>query len=284
MITHQRRNADVEIIELKNARASAAVSVYGGHVLSYVPAGGTDALFVSEQSLFESGKAIRGGIPVCWPWFGPHPTDPSLPLHGFVRTLQWAVADERDSADSSEVTLECRSTDATKKIWPHDFRVTLTVSVGTRLVLTLETHNLGNEPFAVADAFHTYFRIGDVTRVAVSGLAGSSYDDRVGEPCVRQQAGDVTIEGETNRIYHSATACDIVDPSLGRSITVSKEAFPETVVWNPWIERAKAMTDFMDDEYRTMICVEAASVGADSFTVKPGATVSQRMTVSVKPT
>lgn len=273
----------IEIIELKNSRASARISVYGGHVLSYIPAGGKDALFVSEKSLFEPGKAIRGGIPVCWPWFGPHPGDQSLPLHGFIRTLQWRVESRRDGADSSEVTLECRSTGETKKIWPHDFRVTLAVTVGERLVIDVSTHNGGSEPFSVADAFHTYFRVGDISRVAVRGLASASYDDRVGEPCVRTQAGDVAITGETNRIYRSAAACDIVDASLGRTITVEKSGFPETVVWNPWIERAKAMADFADDEYVSMVCVEAASVGADSFTVLPGATVAQRMTISVKP-
>lgn len=282
MITHLRRTPEIEVVELKNRLASATVSVYGGHVLSYVPAGGKDALFVSEKSLFEPGKAIRGGIPVCWPWFGPHPTDSSLPLHGFIRTLRWRVAGERDSADSSEVTLECRSTDATKKLWPHDFRVTLAVSVGANLTLTLATHNEGSEPFAVADAFHTYFRVGDIDRASVRGLANVSYDDRLGEPCVRAQDGDVTITGETNRIYHSPAACDIVDPSLGRTITVGKESFPETVVWNPWIERAKAMADFGDDEYRSMLCVEAASVGSNAFTVEPGATSSQRMTVAVR--
>jgi glucose-6-phosphate 1-epimerase len=282
MITHSQRTADIVVLELKNGLASATISVYGGHVLSYVPAGGKDALFVSEKSLFEPGKAIRGGIPVCWPWFGPHPTDASLPLHGFIRTLQWCVSDERDSSDSSEVTLECRSTDATKKLWPHDFRVTLAVSVGARLSLALTTHNEGSAAFDVADAFHAYFCVGDIARVAVHGLANASYDDRLGEPRVRTQEGDVTISGETNRIYRSATTCDIFDQSLGRTIAVGKESFPETVVWNPWIERARAMADFGDDEYRSMLCVEAASVGANAFTVEPGATITQRMTVAVR--
>lgn len=282
MITHSTRNTGIELLEIKNSAASATISVYGGHVLSYIPAGEKDALFVSEKSFFEPGKAIRGGIPVCWPWFGPHPSDASLPLHGFIRTLQWQVAKTSEASDSSTVILECKSDAATKKLWSHDFRVTLSIMVGAKLELILTTHNEGKESFTVTDAFHTYFRVGDISSVSVCGLDGTSYDDKVGEPQIRTQTGDVIITGETNRIYHSERVCVVTDRSLERTTTIEKSGFPETVIWNPWVERAKAMADFDDEEYHTMVCAEAASVGVDSFIVKPGSSVAQNMTITVK--
>jgi len=280
MITFYEKAPGIKVARLENKAASAEISLYGAHVLSYVPAGQKDALFMSAQSLFAPGKAIRGGIPVCWPWFGPRPDQPT---HGFARTQAWELVSLTETPDRSEVTLGCASTAETRALWPHDFRLRLTISVGAELVMTLVTENAGKDSFAVTDALHSYFAVSEVTGVRTVGLDKARYIDRVGGKTERVQSGDIAIASEVDSVYLSADDCAVVDPGLKRRIVVSKKGFPDTVVWNPWVDKSRAMPDFADDEYHGMICVEAASALTNEIPVAPGAKVSQEMRVAVKP-
>ena len=279
MITFDTTDSGFSLLKIKNSAARATISPYGGQVLSFIPEGGDDLLFLSRESFFTVGKAIRGGIPVCWPWFGPHPRDTTLPAHGFVRTMPWSLAQTEETADSTNVILECVSTPETRAVWPHDFRLAISVSIGKTLRITLTTTNTGGTPFAITDALHTYFRIGDIARASVIGLEGTTYLDRVGTEATKEQGGAVTVSGETDRVYYSAASCAVVNGTNGKAVTVEKVGFPDTVVWNPWIDRAKAMADFGDDEYRTMICAEAGSVRGNVINVAPGVSVTQRMAI-----
>jgi glucose-6-phosphate 1-epimerase len=277
MISFDTNDSGFSLLKIKNAAARATISPYGGQILSFIPEDGDDLLFLSRESFFSAGKAIRGGIPVCWPWFGPHPRDAALPQHGFVRTMPWRLAQTEETADSTNVILECVSTSETRALWPHDFRLAISFSVGKTLKITLTTTNTGGTPFAITDALHTYFRIGDISLATVIGLEGATYLDRVGPEATKEQEGAVSVSGETDRVYYSATPCSVVDESAKKRVTVEKVGFPDTIVWNPWIDRAKSMADFGDDEYKTMLCAEAGSVRGNAINVAPGVSVTQRM-------
>ncbi len=276
MITKTERAPGITVVTLANAAATAAISLYGGHMLSYRPAGKEDVLFMGDKVIFEIGKPIRGGIPVCWPWFGPHESDKTLPAHGFVRTMNWKIVEEEDGDSHSVLTLECSATPESRALWPHEFKVTIAFFVGKTLSIALTTENTGDEPFDITDALHAYFRVGDISKTTVTGFDGSDFVDRTVQPRVKgTQTGDITIAKETDSVYLRQAACTILDGLTGREITLNPQLFPDTVVWNPWSERSKAIADLGDEEYKNMICVEAGSVLENKITVEPGTSVLQ---------
>ena len=260
----------VAVAEIANAHACAAVALPGGHVLGFQPGGHEPVLWLSRQSRFEVGKAIRGGIPVCWPWFAAHPDDPGKPFHGFARLSLWSVTGTAVAADGATcVRLGLRDTGATRALWPHAFELEIAVTVGPELRVELSARNPGEEAWTCTAALHSYFRVGDVTQIAIHGLEGCRYVED-GAERARQQ-GAVTIDREVDRVYFDTTAtCTIEDPGMGRRIRVAKSGSRSTVVWNPWAEKARRLEDFGDDEYPGMVCVETANTRADVVTVPPG--------------
>ena len=260
-------------IEINNTRAHATISTYSGQVLSYRPKGQAhDLLFVSDKAYYEDGKAIKGGIPVCWPWFGPDPGDQGRPAHGFVRNRQWQVAASESLADgSTRVVMSLTDSDATRSIWPHPFRLSIEITVGDSLRVELVTHNSGAESVTISQALHTYFRVGDIGKVRVLGLEGTDYIDKVDGSTLKTQTGPVTINGEVDRIY-TGVAGELVidDASLGRKIHISSTGCSTAVVWNPWAETAASMADLEDDDYKKMLCVETANAGPETVEIAAG--------------
>ncbi len=259
--------------EIRTPQAQALVSIYSGQVLSYVRHGDSDdLLFVSEQAYFQPGKAIKGGIPVCWPWFGPDPEDKGRPGHGFVRNRQWQVRGSVGGADDSIVLrLGLSDTEETRAIWPHRFELEIEIEVGAELKVALATTNTGTAPLQLTQGLHTYFRVGDIGRVEVLGLDGRTYIDKVGDGARRQQSGAVIVAAEVDRIYLDApNRIRIDDAALGRSIRIASEGSHSAVVWNPWEEVARTMADLGDGEYRNMLCVETTNADADRVAVAPG--------------
>jgi glucose-6-phosphate 1-epimerase len=271
-ITFTASAAGLPIAEIRNSYAAASVAVQGGHVISYQPHGQQPVLWVSRLSVFEPGKTIRGGIPVCWPWFGTHPTDPSKPFHGFVRAAMWQVRGTSvGPADATVIRLGLTESDESLALWPHAFDLEIVVTVGAQLHVELIARNPGKEPFVCGGALHSYYTIGDARRIAIHGLDGRDYLDKVENFKRKTQHGPVTIEGETDRIYlDTDAACVIDDPALGRRIEIAKAGSRTTVVWNPWAEKAKQIADFEDQEYLSMVCVETANADVDVATVAPG--------------
>jgi D-hexose-6-phosphate mutarotase len=271
-ITFTASAAGLAIAEIRNSYAAASVALQGGHVITYQPHGQQPVLWVSRLSLFEPGKAIRGGVPVCWPWFGTHPTDPSLPFHGFVRTSMWQVRGTSvGPQDATEIRLGLTESAESQALWPHAFDLEIVVSVGAQLHIELIARNPGDQPFVCGGALHTYYTVGDARRIAIHGLDGCDYLDKVEGFKRKSQRGPVTIAGETDRIYlDTAAACVIDDPALARRIGIAKAGSRTTVVWNPWAEKARQIIDFEDDEYLSMVCVETANADADAATVAPG--------------
>jgi D-hexose-6-phosphate mutarotase len=271
-ITFTASTAGLPIAEIRNSYAAASVAVQGGHVITYQPHGQQPVLWVSRLSVFEPGKTIRGGIPVCWPWFGTHPTDPSKPFHGFVRAAMWHVRGTSvGPADATEVRLGLTESEASLALWPHDFDLEIVVTVGAQLHVELIARNPGGQPFVCGGALHTYYTVGDARQIAIHGLDGRDYLDKVEGFKRRTQQGPVTIAGETDRIYLDTDAtCVIDDPALGRKIEIAKRGSRTTVVWNPWAEKASQIADFEDQEYLSMVCVETANADTDVVTVAPG--------------
>jgi len=273
------------VAQIRNDHAAADVALLGGHVLSYRPAGGEDLLWVSERSAFEPGRPIRGGIPVCWPWFAAHPTDESLPLHGFARTLPWQVV-ETGQTDDGGATLALRLTDSpeTQLMWPHAFELTLTVIVGPKLDLALTTRSTGREQCTVTQALHTYFHVSNVADVEVHGLEQTDYLDKVEDFKRKTQVGPVRIHDHTDRIYVDTEAqCVISDPGFDHRVFIAKRGSRTTVVWNPWIEKSKELQDFGDAEYQRMLCVETANAAEDVVTLAPGDAHTLRATIHAEP-
>ncbi len=259
------------MVRIANAFAEAEVSFYGAQVLRYQPRDARPVLWVSEQSVYRYGKAIRGGIPVCWPWFGAHPGDPAQPAHGYARILAWPLIEAVELPDGGTRLGFALSPQAlAERIALPDFDATLSVTVGRELEVVLKVANLSRVPFPYSGALHSYFAVGDIGRVRVTGLDGANYFDApAGAECV--QAGDVTFAGEVDRVYRSEAVCDIVDPAWERTIRVAKRGSASTVVWNPWIDKAARMSDFGDREYQGMLCVETANAREDARTLAPGA-------------
>lgn len=261
------------LINIENTYASASISVHGGQVLSYRPVTAKDdLLFVSRQAYFQSDKAIKGGIPVCWPWFGPDPEQRGRPDHGFVRVRGWQLLATEVRVDgATRVLLGTRDDDSSQALWPHSFSLELEVTVGETLDLVLMTQNTGAAPISVTQALHAYFSVGDVRKVQVLGLAGHDYIDKMMDGSRATQSGPINLDGPVDRIYLDTTDTLIVDDSsLGRSLHIEREGSRSAVVWNPWIEQSLAMGDFADDEYLRMICVETTNAAEDAVTIGAG--------------
>ena len=253
------------------AQASASIALHGGQLLSWQPIGQQPVIWLSKAALFESGKPVRGGVPVCWPWFG---AVPDKPAHGFVRTRMWQMrAAATDAAGQMVLRLGISDDAETRVLWDHAFDLELVVTVGQTLTLALITRNTGDAPFEISQALHTYFCTSDITQTAVHGLDGCSFLDKVHGMVTGQQLGPVTFTGETDRIYFDTThSCRIEDPVQRRGVTVAKSGSSSTVVWNPWSEREKSFADMAAGEYRQMLCVETCNAGPDRITIAPGCT------------
>jgi glucose-6-phosphate 1-epimerase len=261
--------------------ANASVALHGAHVLSWQPAGQKPVLWVSKAAIFEAGKPVRGGVPVCWPWFG---AIPGKPMHGFVRTLMWQVRGaELDASGNVVLRLGTRDDASTRAVWNHAFDLELVVTVGTTLTLALITRNTGDVPMTINQALHTYFCTDDITQTVVQGLNGDSYLDKVQNFAVCQQNGDVRFTGEVDRIYTETTADSVInDVTGGRTIRIAKQGSATTVVWNPWAEKEKGMVDMAEGEYQQMLCVETCNAGPDAVTVAAGETRALVARISVE--
>lgn len=264
------------MIDVDNAHASARISLHGGQVLAYRPRGAVaDLLFVSEQALYQPGKAIRGGVPVCWPWFGPDPQGLGRPAHGFARTRRWDLRQTQAlPGGETRLVLGLRDTAETRALWPHAFDLSLTVTVGATLTLALTTHNTGSAPFTVTQALHSYCAVGDIAQARVQGLDGCAYVDKAAGAggAVRRQDGDVTVAAEVDRIYTGTPpSLTLVDGALHRRVCIASEGSRTAVVWNPWAAIAAGMADLPDDAYQRFVCVETTNVEpGDAVTLAPG--------------
>lgn len=258
------------VLEITHPAATARIALHGAHVMDWAPAGEAPVLYMSPDAVIERGKPVRGGIPLCWPWFGLHATDATKPAHGFVRTEMWKMDEILPGGDRVEVVLSLASSDATRAIWPHDFALRLRVSVGEALEVALTARNTGSAAWAMTGALHTYFSVGDVTQAVIRGLHGTQFVEGRLSPEKRPQRGPVKIEQEVDRIYLSDAAVEVEDPVKGRTLVIEKSGSFSTVVWNPWIEKSRRIPDLPDDAYPGFLCIETTNAGEDVITVPAG--------------
>ncbi len=261
----------LSIAEIANAHATASIVLQGAHVFSFVPRGEQEVIWLSSQAKFAPGKSIRGGVPVCWPWFGPHAREASFPGHGFARSVPWEVT-QTEATPQGATRLQFRliPNDATRAQWPHASELIGIITVGAVLEIELITRNLSREAITIGDALHTYFKVSDIRQTTIRGLEDCPYIDKMDGSQRKRQTGPIVIGAETDRIYLDSTAdCSIDDPGWKRRIRIAKRNSRSTVVWNPWIEKAAKMGDFGENGYLNMVCVESANAADDVVTLPP---------------
>lgn len=269
----------------RTATGTVIVHDQGAHLTEW-RAGGVPVIWVSPRAEYAAGRAIRGGVPVCWPWFGPGRPGDLSPSHGFARTTTWRPVVEESGTDLVRWVWELTAADVGgvpgAEHFPHRFTAQLAVEVTDAATITLTIRNEDRQPFDYEAALHSYLHVGDVRRVTVTGLAGAPYLDKVSGERLTQQ-GDLGLTGETDRVYRSAGPVEVHDPVLNRTLTVAKSGSPETVIWNPWDEKAASMSDLGDREWTQMLCVEAAAVGTGAPRLAPGEAQSLSTTITVAP-
>jgi glucose-6-phosphate 1-epimerase len=260
------------IVRVKNDHATASILLQGAHLLSWQPHDQDPVIWLSPEAKFAPGKSVRGGVPICWPWFGAHATEASFPAHGFARTVPWEVsASERCRDGVTRISFRLPMTDVTRVQWPHATPIETIITIGQALEVALVTRNAGAADVTIGEALHTYFAISDIKQVSVTGLDGRQYLDKVKDFARVKQSGPVRFTGETDRIYlDTGPDCVIEDPGLKRRIRIAASGSRSTVVWNPWIEKAEKMGDFGKDGWTRMVCVETANAADDVVRIPPG--------------
>ena len=260
-------------LAITGPHANATVYQHGAHVALFQPHGEHPVLFMSQQSRYEAGKPIRGGVPVIFPWFGPHPTDPTAPAHGTARLSDWNLVSTAQRPDG-----------VVELVFTFSPFLQYRVAIGRQLELTLEVHNTGSIPLKFEEALHTYFAVSEIRQCTVTGLENAKYDSQV-ERVTGQSQGTSPIRftAETDRLYlNTRAACVIHDPGWQRRIVVEKSGSNSTVVWNPWIAKSKAMPDFGDDEWPGMLCIETVNARVNAVTLPPGQTHTMRTLIRVE--
>lgn len=256
---------------IKTPQASGEMYLHGAHVTSWIPADAHEVLFMSRNAVFQESKAIRGGVPICFPWFGPNTSIANAPAHGFARTRSWHLQSLEQNGGAISVTMSLTSDDKTKRWWPADFQLSYRATFDQQLSLELSLTNNGSAPLFYEAALHTYYRIGDISKAAVTGLDGIHYFDKTDSNEEKIQHGQLTFSAETDRVYVDTMGdIQVVDPVLRRRITVSKHNSQTTVVWNPWWEKAKALDDLGETAWPNMVCVEACNVAPFVVELAPG--------------
>ncbi|KAK4404590.1 putative glucose-6-phosphate 1-epimerase [Sesamum angolense] len=281
----------LEKVILRDIRGSSVeIYLYGAQVTSWKNEHREELLFVSSKAIFKPPKPIRGGIPICFPQFSNHG---SLEAHGFARNRFWSIDPSpppfpTNSSNKTFVDLILKPTEEDMKIWPHsfEFRVRVTLGPAGDLMLTsrIRNTNTDGKPFSFTFAYHTYFAVSDISEVRVEGLETLDYLDNLQNKQRFTEQGDaITFESEVDKIYLSTpTKIAILDHEKKRTFVIRKDGLPDAVVWNPWDKKAKAMADFGDDEYKHMLCVEAAAV-EKPITLKPGEEWRGRQELSAVP-
>ncbi|RYD67253.1 MAG: D-hexose-6-phosphate mutarotase [Verrucomicrobiaceae bacterium] len=260
---------DYPVLEIDHPSCRARVALHGAHVMEWQPTGHAPVLYCSPEAVLREGKAIRGGIPICWPWFNAHPTDPSKPAHGIARNRFWQLTDSQDGGESVELRFELKSDEKTRAIWDQDFHAIVEIRLGAELHVSLTSRNTSTSAFRETGALHTYLAVNDISDVSVTGLDGAAFLETAGgrrESAV--QTGDVRIEGEVDRIYTSASTITMRDGE--RTIRVHKHGSASTIVWNPGPEKAAKLGDMPAEDFRRFLCIETANAPGAEVTVEPG--------------
>ena len=279
---------------IRHAGAELLVAQQGAHILSYQRAGQPPLVWLNDRATFATGKAIRAGVPVCWPWFGNLARNPQsvqamyqaseAPAHGLARGRDWQLLGIDSS--STELRIDFTLPQALGNLpgWPHTVALNLSIVMGEQLSLTLSSENLGSDPVTISQALHSYFAVSDVRQVRVEGVAGLNYIETLANWEQRNQQGDLGFAGETDRIYLQAPEqLSIVDPAWNRRILLRSSGSRSAVIWNPWTDRAAELIDMANDGWQRMLCIETANVWDDLVQLAPGARHTLSLSIGSEP-
>lgn len=273
---HQPGEAGLPMLIVENPLGRTVVALQGAHVMAFQPAGRDEMLWVSPKTLLQEGVAIRGGIPLCLPWFAHGPDGKTM--HGFARVKDWTVtAVERLESGATRLTMELSGDAATNALWPHAFYFRLEIEAGRTLKMAMTVENRGADAAPLAFAFHTYFAVPDVAKARVSGLDGTTYIDKMDNFARKPQAGEVTITSVTDRIYLDVPTRQTIATGAGEIAIES--ASKCAVVWNAW-SNDKNIPDLGEGNHVGYLCVERGDVADHAVTLPPGGTYKASMTLS----
>ena len=273
---HQPGDAGLPMLVVNNTHGRAVIALQGAHLMAFQAAGQREMLWISPKTVLKTGTPIRGGIPLCMPWFGPGPDGKSM--HGFARTLAWSlVAAEIMENDTTRLLLELTGDASTHELWPHAFVFRLEIVVGRELKLGITVENPGSTPVPLAFAFHTYFAVPDVAKISVTGLEGTTYIDKMDNVARKPQHGAVTISSVTDRIYLDVGARQILHTGSD-TVTIESDA-QCAVVWNAW-NNDKNIPDLGEGNHVGYVCVERCDVADHAVTLQAGDSYRMEMTLS----
>ena len=287
ILTFSENASGLICASIKHESCKAQIYLQGAHLTQWQPEGEKPVIFLSEKSQYVPGKAIRGGIPVIFPWFGARTATPASartdgPAHGFARTSNWEVVAAAVVGDEVHLEFRLRPSDVSRALGYDEFELNYKICLGTTLDLRLELHNQGATSFHFEEALHTYFNVSDVQKISIEGLEGTDFYDKTdGFKLKHQQEPLLTLSGETDRPYiNTRKTVFLNDPSFPRRVIVEKSNSRTTVIWNPWSEQTAKLADMNPEEWRRMVCIETANVGGDAIAVPPGG--SHLMTALIK--
>lgn len=262
----------LQLLIIDNEHAHSTISLHGGHVISFMPKQDhRPRLWLSENAILDAKKPIRGGIPICWPWFGAHSMDENCPSHGYVRTQQWHIIDCEDLSGKTVVRLQPQSCQGNG--FSGQAQLTLVISVGIELDVQLITDNIGHADFSYTAALHSYFKVKDIQHCELIGLTGN-YQDKLQNYALASTPVPYRFSGETDRVHLSAPHKLVLQQTIGNTDIVSC-GHDSIVVWNPWADKAKTMLDMQDEGYRTMLCIETAVTQGQLITPGQSHTLQQ---------
>lgn len=263
---------DLVFITVSNKFADADICLYGAHITSFRPHRTMDILWMSPESNFEPGLPKRGGIPICFPWFGPHKTDADKPQHGFARLMNWNVVETKAQPSGETILrLQLCSSEKTKAFWAHEFCAELEITVGKTLTVTLNVSNTSSESFEYSCALHSYFNLSAIGNLAIEGLHNTKYHNQLAPGDFVQEEKMLKIQkAETRHYYDTESTCVIYDEVFGRKIVVEKKGSKVTTVWNPWEETCSKIDDMPDDAYQTFVCLETVNAFEDTIQLAAG--------------
>ena len=270
----EQNSSGIIVAEIMSQFSRVTISTYGAQVLSYLPEGEVeDVLFLSEKAIYGHGKAIRGGVPVCWPCFSDDDSGFDLPAHGFARNQVWQVIATNLREDRSvTISLALGHTDASMAIWPYEFSLVLEVVVSDSLEIVLTTKNLSQESFTITQALHTYFNIRDIDDIAIVGLDKLKYLDKLAHFSEKRQQGHCQVAGEIDRVYLTPPqTVNLTNTGFVRDIVITSAGTETLVVWNPGRETASLLSDIDATAYKNFICIETANALVDKVLIGAGA-------------
>ncbi|WP_455757416.1 D-hexose-6-phosphate mutarotase [Sulfurimonas sp.] len=276
MISFKEFDNGFPYIEVLNDAACAEIAFQGAHIFHFSLCEGEPLLWLSEESDFEFSKAIRGGVPICWPAFGMN--NQSLEQHGFARVEMWELvsADEIDER-TTQVILKLTHTIKSLKKWHYKFALTLKITISDTLTMELTTLNLDEHPFILTQAFHTYFQVSNISDVSIKGLDSKPYLDALTSKN-HTQIKDITFNQEIDRVYQEVDK-EIILKDKYRSVKIKNEGSSSAVVWNPWIEKSKRMSAMSEQAYKSFVCIESANAFEDFKVIQPNESHTLKATI-----